>query len=129
MQLSTETSLVPMPAAPAAGAVVPEEMAQTAQWEPAPEDGNFTYARIGDVRVVYNPRRYFEPKAMAELVQSIKSQGVVQPILVRPKDGYPELIAGERRLRACARGVWPRRSNSGFLPGDDRRRSCRRGRR
>ena len=107
MQLSTETSLVPAPALPGVGVVVPEEKAQAAHWELAPEDGNFTYVRIGDVRVVYNPRQYFEPKAMAELVQSIKSQGVLQPILGRPKDGYIELIAGERRLRGALEAYGP----------------------
>ncbi len=48
------------------------------------------------------PRRRFEPEAHAGLAESIKSQGVVQPLLVRPRPagGY-ELIAGERRWRAA----------------------------
>lgn len=58
-------------------------------------------ARIGDVRVVYNPRTYFDPKAMADLAQSIRAQGFLQPILVRRMDDHFELIAGERRLRAA----------------------------
>lgn len=57
--------------------------------------------RIGDVRVVYNPRTYFEPKAMADLAQSIRAQGLLQPLLVRKMDDHYELIAGERRLRAA----------------------------
>jgi ParB family chromosome partitioning protein len=42
------------------------------------------------------------PEALAELADSIKAQGVVQPILVRPfADGQYEIIAGERRYRAA----------------------------
>src|SRR6056297_11365 len=49
----------------------------------------------------YQPRREFSENEMAELAESIKTQGVLQPLLVREsKDGY-ELIAGERRLRAA----------------------------
>ncbi|PAX52921.1 ParB/RepB/Spo0J family partition protein [Brunnivagina elsteri] len=47
------------------------------------------------------PRRYFDPKKLEELSQSIKQFGVLEPLLVRPlSDGNYELIAGERRLRA-----------------------------
>ena len=50
----------------------------------------------------YQPRRRFEPEALAELAESIKAQGVLQPILVRPLDGERyEIIAGERRWRAA----------------------------
>lgn len=49
----------------------------------------------------WQPRRHFEPEALEDLVHSIRSHGVLQPLLVRPvRDGY-QLIAGERRLRAC----------------------------
>lgn len=116
MQLSTETSLVPTAALPDAGAVMPEDRAQAVNWELAPGGANFIFARIGDVRVVYNPRQFFEPQAMAELVQSIKSQGILQPILVRPKDGYLELIAGERRLRGAHEAYGP----DGVIPAFSR---------
>ncbi len=48
------------------------------------------------------PRRRFEAEAHAGLSESVKAQGVVQPVLVRPRTagGY-ELIAGERRWRAA----------------------------
>jgi ParB family chromosome partitioning protein len=48
------------------------------------------------------PRRRFEPEATAGLAASIKHQGVLQPIVVRPRPagGY-ELVAGERRWRAA----------------------------
>ena len=47
------------------------------------------------------PRRETSPQKLEELVASIKEKGVIQPILVRPKGGAYELIAGERRLRAA----------------------------
>ncbi len=49
----------------------------------------------------WQPRREFEKKALQGLADSIKEHGVVQPVIVRPKDGTFELIAGERRLRAA----------------------------
>jgi len=50
------------------------------------------------------PRQFFEPKALEDLAASIKQHGVLQPILVRPIAGQPdifEIVAGERRWRAC----------------------------
>lgn len=53
-------------------------------------------------RGTYQPRVHFEPEALQELADSIKEQGVVQPIVVRPiTAGRFELIAGERRWRAA----------------------------
>lgn len=49
------------------------------------------------------PRKYFDDEELAGLVESIKEQGIIQPVLVRRRnqgDGY-ELIAGERRWRAA----------------------------
>lgn len=52
-------------------------------------------------RGTYQPRVHFEPEALQELADSIKEQGVIQPVVVRPKvSGGYELIAGERRWRA-----------------------------
>ena len=50
----------------------------------------------------YQPRTRMDAEALAELADSIKAQGVIQPILVRPvgEDRY-EIIAGERRFRAA----------------------------
>lgn len=50
------------------------------------------------------PRRHFSEAQLEELTASIKSQGVLQPILVRPRPGSPgtyEIVAGERRWRAA----------------------------
>ena len=50
----------------------------------------------------YQPRKWFEPSALQDLAQSIKNQGLLQPIVVRPiAQGGFELIAGERRWRAA----------------------------
>jgi len=50
----------------------------------------------------YQPRRHFDPELMQELADSLKSEGLIQPILVRPDaQGNYELIAGERRWRAA----------------------------
>ncbi|MFH1398454.1 MAG: ParB/RepB/Spo0J family partition protein [Candidatus Omnitrophota bacterium] len=49
----------------------------------------------------FQPREDFDSQNLEELTQSIREKGIIQPILVRPKGGYYELIAGERRLRAA----------------------------
>ena len=49
----------------------------------------------------FQPREEFNQEHIEELAQSIKEKGVIQPLLVRRKGDYYELIAGERRLRAC----------------------------
>ncbi|MCC6535173.1 MAG: ParB/RepB/Spo0J family partition protein [Burkholderiales bacterium] len=51
----------------------------------------------------YQPRSRIDETALAELADSIRSQGVIQPIIVRPaSDGRYEILAGERRWRAAA---------------------------
>lgn len=50
------------------------------------------------------PRRSFEPEALQELAQSLKSRGVLQPLIVRPHPrdaGLYQIVAGERRWRAA----------------------------
>ncbi len=50
----------------------------------------------------YQPRTYFADDSIAELSDSIKAQGVIQPIVLRPiADDRYEIIAGERRWRAA----------------------------
>ncbi|GHN35668.1 ParB/RepB/Spo0J family partition protein [Lactobacillus delbrueckii] len=48
----------------------------------------------------YQPRKNFDEKKLAELAESIKENGVLQPIIVRRSVGGYEIIAGERRCRA-----------------------------
>jgi ParB family chromosome partitioning protein len=49
----------------------------------------------------FQPRKDFSPEALRELADSIKEQGIVQPLIVRERNDYLELIAGERRWRAA----------------------------
>jgi ParB family chromosome partitioning protein len=49
----------------------------------------------------YQPRTRMDQEALAELANSIRTQGLLQPVVVRPVDGGYELIAGERRWRAA----------------------------
>jgi ParB family transcriptional regulator, chromosome partitioning protein len=49
----------------------------------------------------WQPRRVFSPEPLAELIESVKERGVLQPLLVRKVADHFELIAGERRLRAA----------------------------
>jgi ParB family chromosome partitioning protein len=67
-----------------------------------PKDA-LTKLAVGQIRPGrYQPRTRMDRAALAELSASIKSQGLMQPLLVRPVDGGRyELIAGERRWRAA----------------------------
>ena len=49
----------------------------------------------------HQPRRYFDPEKLAQLTQSVKEHGILEPLLVRPSGSSYELIAGERRYRAA----------------------------
>ena len=60
------------------------------------------YIAIGAVRPnPQQPRRSFDETALRELADSIRAYGILQPLTVRDKGGYYELVAGERRLRAA----------------------------
>jgi len=47
-----------------------------------------------------NPRKTFDEKGLQELAESIRSKGVLLPLLVRPVNGHYEIVTGERRYRA-----------------------------
>ena len=49
----------------------------------------------------FQPRRRFDEAKIEELASSIRNQGIIQPLVVRPKGDVYELIAGERRWRAA----------------------------
>jgi len=51
----------------------------------------------------FQPRRAFDEIKLQELAMSIRSQGIIQPLVVRPKGERFELIAGERRWRAAVK--------------------------
>jgi ParB family chromosome partitioning protein len=82
------------------GALIPAELTATGT----------DVARLEDIPVASvrpnpnQPRVHFDEESLAELAESIREIGVLQPILVRPTaDGVYELIAGERRWRAARR--------------------------
>lgn len=50
----------------------------------------------------YQPRRQFDERELSDLAQSIENYGVIQPIVVRPVGERYQIVAGERRFRACA---------------------------
>lgn len=75
--------------------------------EQAAAQGNLRELPLSQVKPnPFQPRTHFEPEALQELSESIKASGLLQPVVVRPKDGGYELIAGERRLRAVQELGW-----------------------
>ena len=72
---------------------------------PAPEiDVRERVQRVALDRVrpcPFQPRKEFTAEALRELADSIREQGIVQPLIVRERNGHFELIAGERRWRAA----------------------------
>ena len=62
------------------------------------------YLNLDDIEPAPNqPRRTFDTNSITELADSIKSQGVILPVVVRPMGSKYQLIAGERRWRATER--------------------------
>lgn len=59
---------------------------------------------VNDIRANPNqPRKRFAPEKLEELIRSVKSKGVIEPLIVRENGGKYELIAGERRFIAAQR--------------------------
>ncbi|WP_100374327.1 nucleoid occlusion protein [Bacillus sp. FJAT-45037] len=54
----------------------------------------------------FQPRTVFDEERIEELSQTIRTHGIIQPIVVRERDGKFELIAGERRWRAVTKLGW-----------------------
>lgn len=80
--------------------------------EPAAEEndaGTLRTLKLSEIRPnPYQPRKEFRPEELADLENSLRVNGLLQPITVRPApagSGY-ELIAGERRYRAASRLGW-----------------------
>ncbi|HEY9879441.1 MAG TPA: ParB/RepB/Spo0J family partition protein [Leptolyngbyaceae cyanobacterium] len=85
-----------------AGRTAPRLKTLDAYLSPAAEQSPSTVS-VTKIRLpLKQPRRYFDPEKLAQLVQSVKEHGILEPILVRPVvGGEYELVAGERRLRAA----------------------------
>jgi len=80
---------VPLVATPAAAAVPQAE-------------GRVWQISIEKIKAgTYQPRNHFEKEALEELAQSIKQNGILQPIIVRKANSGFEIVAGERRWRAA----------------------------
>ena len=81
-----------------------QEMTSTAPVRSA-DDGELRHLPVEWLqRGQYQPRKDMQPEALEELAASIKAQGLMQPIVVRPLpvgENRFEIIAGERRWRAC----------------------------
>lgn len=77
--------------------------------KPAPEEAAERQTPVGLFEIPvskvvpnpHQPRREFNDGSLKELAESIRSEGLLQPIVVRKREGNYELIAGERRWRAC----------------------------
>jgi ParB family chromosome partitioning protein len=77
--------------------------------EEAARDGELRELPVADVEPNrYQPRRAFDPDALADLKQSMSVSGLLQPVVVRQTQGGYELVAGERRLRAARDLGWKR---------------------
>ena len=78
--------------------------------EEAEREGSLVELPVTAIRAnPFQPRRDIDPAALEELKSSIRQVGLLQPVVVRPApNGSPdyELIAGERRLRACQALGW-----------------------
>ena len=89
---------------PVAKPPVPAATSTTVLQAPAPPDTRDRVQRVPLERIVpcpFQPRKDFPPETIRELADSIREQGIVQPLIVRERDGHLELIAGERRWRAA----------------------------
>lgn len=76
--------------------------------EQAAAEGALRELPVAQVRPnPFQPRTHFDEAALAELVASIEASGLLQPVVVRARNGTYELIAGERRWRAVQRLGWP----------------------
>jgi len=101
--LGAKKAAQPEPEQPVQVPVQPQSEAAAAQ-EPAPgASGMLKHLPVEFIQPGrYQPRTDFRPEALEELAASIKSQGVMQPIVVRQIGANKyEIIAGERRWRAC----------------------------
>src|SRR5437764_476090 len=79
--------------------------------EEAEREGSLVELPVSEIHPnPYQPRRDVDPVALQELQSSIQQAGLLQPVVVRPlpNGGGFELIAGERRLRACQALGWER---------------------
>jgi ParB family transcriptional regulator, chromosome partitioning protein len=91
----------PKPSSPATSSSAPTTSQPVIQPSVDPRD-RVQHMSLDRVRPCpFQPRKEFSQEALQELADSIREQGIIQPLIVREKDGAYELIAGERRWRAA----------------------------
>jgi len=77
--------------------------------EQAQASGALREIPVGSVQPnPFQPRTQMNEAELVELTASIEASGLLQPVVVRPRNGKYELIAGERRWRAVQRLGWPK---------------------
>ena len=89
--------------------LIPEKKNSSTKKSEKPDSGEENVSKSGELMMKINmvepnrdqPRKNFEEDALLELADSIKQMGVLQPLLVRKRKDYYEIIAGERRWRAA----------------------------
>lgn len=93
-------SLLPPTITPPTGAIVhPQQQEQ--QIQNKDRHPGISVLSVDDIHAnEFQPRRDFDQSAIDELAQSIRENGLIQPLIVRKNGERYELIAGERRLRA-----------------------------
>ncbi len=83
------------------GALLTPKQAQLVKAKDIVPEDRIIRASVADILPSpFQPRRHFAEKQIEELADSIRENGLMQPLVVRQVDGKFELIAGERRLRA-----------------------------
>jgi ParB family chromosome partitioning protein len=97
-------ALIPR-AAHAPADTAPDETETT---DPAPDGSGLLQVPVGAIRPSPSqPRRDFDTERLQELAESIREQGLIQPVVLRRRDDGYEIIAGERRWRAVTLLEWP----------------------
>ena len=85
--------------------LIPTDLIEESLDPTAVRDGELSELRHLRLSEIYanpdQPRRTFDESALDEMALSIKEHGVIQPIVVIPKDGLYEIVAGERRYRGA----------------------------
>lgn len=83
------------------GALIRKSDTRVISPSPETDEDRIILAKTEEIQASpFQPRRHFQEEQIAELADSIRERGLVQPLVVRRVDGKFELIAGERRLRA-----------------------------
>jgi ParB family chromosome partitioning protein len=92
----------PTPAQPAAAPAASAPAATTPAEPVAPRDGDVRKVKIGELTTnPYQPRKTFDDAVLAQLAESLRASGMLQPILARTTKAGLEIVAGERRWRAA----------------------------